>query len=196
MPLLITELIFGKVNTISIPTDAIFIISLLIFFGLIGYLFNNLLSNHTNQFTRKINLDSNLELVKKKLEDQLTVDTTTLDPKTLEMPNIKKLNFVPASKLLGIGSLAFFAMGGASLLGIQHMQKSYESLQTSRTNIKIENQSTTSTLSMVDIKPLDKSQTNVKKIGYIDPFLSNIKSSKGKNYYQVREKQIENHFSF
>ncbi len=79
MPLLITELILGDVNTISIPTDAIFTVSLLMLFALVGYFFNRILSNNTNQFAQKIDDDSNLELVKEKLEDQLTLEATTLD---------------------------------------------------------------------------------------------------------------------
>ena len=197
MPLLITELMLGELNTISIPTDVIFIFSLLIFFVLLGYFFNNILSNNTNRFAQKIdNTDSNLELVKETLEDQFTLEATKLDQKSVKKPIIKNLNFIAPSKLLGIGSLAFVAMGGASLLGLQNMQKSYEGVNTSRVNIKLENQSTKSHLSKVDLKKLDKTQANIKKISYINPFLSTIKNSKYNQNYQLKEKQIKNIFSF
>ena len=196
MHLLIAELMLGDVNTISIPTDAIVIISLLIVFALIGYFFNKILSNKTNQLSQKIDVGSNLKLVKKKLEDQLKVDKKSLNQNNGEKSRLEKLNFLSPSKLLGLGSFVYVAIGGASLLSLQHMQKSYESWNTSRANIKLENQSTKSSLSMVHLKPFNKSQTNVKKILYIDPLLSSINSSEKTRYHQVKEKRIENNFSF
>ena len=79
MPLLITELMLGDVNTISIPTDAIVIVSLLIVFVLIGYFFNQIFSNKTNELSQKIDVGSNLKLVTTKLEDQFTVDEKSLN---------------------------------------------------------------------------------------------------------------------
>ena len=196
MPFLISELMMGNVNTISIPTDAIFILSLLILFALLGYFFNNILNNETNQLAQKINVNSNLELVTKRLEDQLTVEGPILDQKNVAKPNIKKINFLSSSKLLGLGSLAVVAMGGTSLLGLQHMQKSYEGINTSRANIKLENQSTKSSVSVFDFKPLGEAQIDIKKISYIDSFLSTIKSSEENHYDEVKAKQINNNFSF
>ena len=184
------------VNTIAIPIDAIFLVSLLIVFVLLGYFFNNILRNDTNHFAQKINDDSNLEVVKEKLEDQLALEATTLDQKKVEKQRIKKLNFLPSSKLLGLGSLAVVAMGGVNLLGLQNMQKYYEGVSTSRANINLENQSTRSNLSVVYLKPFDKTQMNIKKISYIDPLLSTFKSSKDNYDYQVKQKQSENNFSF
>ena len=196
MPLLITELMLGDVNTISIPTDAIFTVSLLMLFVLLGYFFNRILSNNTNQFAQKIDDDSNLELVKEKLEDQLTLESTTLDQESLEKQSIRKFNPLLPSKVLGLGSLAVAAMGGASLLGLQHIQKTYEGVSTSRAIIQLDTQSTQSQLSMVKFKPLNKMQTEIKKISYINPFLSTIKSSTDKNAYKVKEQHIDNNFSF
>ena len=196
MPLLITELILGDVNTISIPTDAIFTVSLLMLFALLGYFFNRILSNNTNQFAQKIDDDSNLELVKEKSEDQLTLESTTLDQESLEKQSIRKFNSLLPSKVLGLGSLAVAAMGGASLLGLQHIQKTYEGVSTSRAIIQLDTQSTQSQLSMVKLKPLNKMQTEIKKISYINPFLSTIKSSTDKNAYKVKEQHIDNNFSF
>ena len=93
MLILITELTLGDVNTISIPTDAVFIVSLLIVFVLLGYFFNNILSNQTNQIAQKIHDDSNLELFKNKLENQLTAEARTLDQRKVEKLIIKKLFF-------------------------------------------------------------------------------------------------------
>ena len=196
MPLLITELMLGDVNTISIPTDAIFTVFLLMLFALLGYFFNRISSNNTNQFAQKIDDDSNLELVKEKLEDQLTLEATTLDQENLEKQSIRKLNPLLPSKVLGLGSLAVAAMGGASLLGLQHIQKTYEGVSTSRAIIQLDTQSTQSQLSMVKLKPLNKMQTEIKKISYINPFLSTIKSSTDQNAYKVKEQHIDNNFSF
>ena len=196
MHLLIAELMLGDVNTISIPTDAIVIVSLLILFVLIGYFFNQIFSNKKNELSQKIDVGSNLKLVKKKLEDQLTVDEKILNQYNGEKSRLQKLNFLSPSKLLGLGSFVYVAIGGASLLSLQHMQKSYESWNTSRANIKLENQSTKSSLSMVHLKAFNKSKTNVKKILYIDPLLSSMNSSEQTRYLQVKGQRIENNFSF
>ena len=196
MHLLIAELMLGDVNTISIPTDAIGIVSLLIVFVLIGYFFNQIFSNKPNKLSQKIDVGSNLKLVKKKLEDQFTVNEKSLNQNNGEKSKLQKLNLLSPSKILGLGSFVYVAIGGASLLSLQHMQKSYESWNTSRENIKLENQSTKSSLSMIHLKPFNKSQTNVKKILYIDPLLSSIYISEGTRYNQVNGKRIENNFSF
>ena len=196
MPLLINELMLGDIHTISIPTDAIIIISLLIVFALLGYVFNHILNYETSQLTQKIDVDSKLELTKERLEDQLKIEATSLDQERAENPRTRSLNFSSPSKFLGIGSLAFVAIGGASLLDIQNMQKSYEGLKSSRANIKLESQSTKSSLSMFDLESLEKTKTNIKKIDYINPSFSSINNSKDSYYYKSKEKNIENNFSF
>ena len=188
---LTTELIFGDVNTISIPTDAILIVSLLIVFALIGYSFNNILNNDTNQLAEKIDINSNL-----KLEDQFKLEAITPNQKHEEKPSIKKLNFLPPSKFWGLSSLAIITMGGASLLGIQNIEKSYEGVNTNRKNVTLDNQSTKLEVSVIDLKPLDKTETNINNIHYFDQFLSSIQSSEYNHNYQIKEKQIENNFSF
>ena len=196
MPLLITNPTLGDINTISIPTDAIFTVSLLIVFSLIGYFFLNILSNDTKQFSEEINADSKLKLVKEELEDRLALEITKLDQKKVEKPRSKKLNLLPSAKFLGIGSLAAVGIGGASLLGLQSMQPSYESISTSQTNFKLDNKSRKHKLSLLNLKSLYKQQNNIKKISYIEPFLSTIKSSKVNHDYKFKEKQIEHIFSF
>ena len=192
MPILFTELIFGAVNTISIPTDAIFMISVLIIFTLFVYFFNKIIYNETSKVGQKIDFDSNL-----KLEDNLTLEVKIPEEEeNVEKTRNKKLNLQPNSKFLGIGSLAFLAMGGVSLLGLQHMQKSYQGVNTSRTNTKLENQSTKSPLSIVHLKLLNKTQKTIKKINYIDPFLKTIQNSNANHFNQVKGKEIENNFSF
>ena len=196
MPLLSTEPILGNINTISIPTDAIFTVSLLIILALIGYFFNNIISNDTNQFALKTVAASNLKLGKEELEDRLKLEVTTLDQKNEEQPRIKKLNFLRTAKSLGLGSLALLGMGGASLLGLQNMQKSYEGITNNRANISLENLSTKKQLSVINLESFYKTQKNVKEISYIDSFLSTIKSSKNNHVYNMKEKPIENIFSF
>ncbi len=88
MPLLFTEMMFGDVNTISIPTDAICIISLLTIFALLVYFFNIVINNETAKISQKPNLGSNINL-----ENNFSVPAVTVDDKTAEKPGIKKLNF-------------------------------------------------------------------------------------------------------
>ena len=137
MSLGITELELTDASTISIPTDAILILFLLIIFALIGYYFHNILDNQTNQFDEKVDNILHLELVKERLEDQLTLESETVNHEKSEKPNIKKLNFISPSKFWGIGSLAVVAIGGSSLLRIQSIQNSYKGVNTSHVSIKI-----------------------------------------------------------
>ena len=191
MAFLISQLIFGEVNSISIPTDTIFIIFLLGIFTLIVYFFNKIISNETTQIAKATDCNCNIEL-----EDHLKIDTKIPDQKNVEKPINKKINIIRSSKFMGIRSLAFFVMGGASLLGLQHMHKSYEGIHISRENIKIENQLKKFPLSIVNLNSLDKSQKNIKKINYIDPFINTIKKSKANHFSKIKDKQIENNFSF
>ncbi len=196
MSLGITEFELTDASTISIPTDAILILFLLIVFALIGFYFNNILDNQTNQFIEKIDDNLHLELVKEKPEDQLTLESAKMNHEKLEKPNIKKLNFISPSKFWGIGSLAVIAIGGSSLLRIQSIQNSYKGVNTSHINIKTENQSTKSLLSMAQIKSSNQSQTKIKKISYVDPLLSTNNSSKNNNFLQVEQRRTEDFFSF
>ena len=192
----ITELQLTDVSTISIPTDAILILSLLIVFALLGYFFHNILDNQTNQFFEKVDDNSPLELVKEKLEDQLILESARVDQETSEKASIKKLDFLLPSKLLGIGGLALVAIGGSSLLRIQSIQNSYKGVNTSELNIKTENQSVKSLLSVAQTKSSNQSRTKIKQIGYFDPLLSTNNSSKNNNFLQVKERQTEDFFSF
>ena len=196
MSLAITELQLDDVNTISIPTDAILMLSLLIVFALIGYFFHKILDNQTNQFVENVDNNSNLELFKDKLEDQLTLDSRQLNHENLEKPINKKLSFLPPSKLLGLGSLAIVAIGGSSLLGIQAIQNPQKGVKTSQVNIKTETQSAKSLLSMGKLKSSNKSLSKIKKIRYVNSLLSTNNSSKNNNFYKVKEKRREDFFSF
>ena len=196
MSLGITELELTDASTISIPTDAILILFLLTIFALIGYYFNNILDNQTNQFVEKADDNLHLELVKEKPENQLTLESAKVSHEKSEKPNIKKLNFIPPSKFWGIGSLAVVAIGGSSLLRIQSIQNSYKELNTSHVNIKTENQSTKSLLSMAQIKASNQSQTKIKKISYVYPLLSTNNSSENNNFLQVQPRRTEDFFSF
>ena len=192
----ITELQLTDATTISIPTDAILILFLLIVFGLLIYFFHNILDNQTNKFVEKVDDNSPLELAKETLEDQFTLVSATANQEKLEKPNIQKLNFFPPSKLWGIGSLAVVAIGGSSLLRVQSIENSYKGVNTSQVNIKTENQSTKSLLSMAQIKSSNQSQTKIKKISYVDPLLSTNNSSKNNNFLQVQQRRTEDFFSF
>mgnify|MGYP001411459473 CR=1 FL=1 len=192
----ITKLQLTDVSTISIPTDAILILSLLLFLAVIGYFFQNIIDNQTNQFIEKVDDNSHLELVKEKPEDYLTLEAKTGNHNKSEKQSIKKLNLLLPSKFLGIGSLAVLAIGGSSLLRIQSIQNSYKGLTNSQVNIKLENQSAQSLLSMAKKESSSQSQTKIKKISYIDPLLSTNNSSKKDNFSQIKERQLEDFFTF
>ena len=113
-----------------------------------------------------------------------------------EKPNIRKLNFIPPSKFWGIGSLAVVAIGGSSLLKIQSIQNSYKGVNTNQVNIKTENQSTKSLLSMAQIKSSNQSQAKIKKISYVDPLLSTNNSSKNNTFLRVKKRQTDDFFFF
>ena len=196
MSLGITELELTDASTISIPTDAILILFLLIVFALIGYYFHNILDNQTNQFVEKVDDSLHLELVKEKLEDQLNIKSEAVNHEKSEKPNTKKLNFDLSSKFWRIGSLAILAIGGSSLLRIQSIQNSYKGVNTSQVNIKTENQSTKSLLSMAQLKSSNQSQTKITKISYVDPLLSTNNSSKNNNFLQIQQGRTEDFFSF
>ena len=194
MFLAITELHLADINTISIPTDAILIISLLIVFALLGYFLLNILDNQTNQFVEKVDDNSTCELVKEKVKDQLTLESETVIHEKSDKLSIKKLNFLQPSKSLGISSLAIVAIGGSSLLGIQNIQNSYKRLHNSQVNIKTESESAKSLLSIAQIKSSNK--TKIKKIRYVNHLLSTKNSSKNNNFFQTKEKQTLDFFSF
>ena len=191
MKIFFTKMTLGEVQMIEIPTDTIFITSLLIIFALIVYFFNKVVNNETSNLAQKNNFNCNLEL-----EDNLTLPAKILDKENIEKTINKKINIIPISKFLKISSLAFFTMGGVSLLGLQHMQKTYQGMNARRSNIKLESQSKKIPLSILEIKSLNKTQDNLKKINYIDPFLQTTEKSKANHLYQVREKQKESYFSF
>jgi len=192
----ITELQLTDASTISIPTDAIFILFLLIVLALIGYFFHNILKNQTNQFVEKVVDNSALELVTEKLEDKLTLETAKLNQDKSEKPHIKKINFLSPSKFWKIGSLAVLAIGGSSLLRVQSIQNAHQGVNTSQIKINTENQSAKLLLSMTKLKSSNQSTTKIKKISYIDPLLSSNSSSKNNNLLRVKEIQTDDFFSF
>ena len=142
----ITKLQLTDTSTISIPTDAILILFLLCIIALLGYFFHKILDNQTNQFFQKVDDNSNLELVKDKLENQLTLKSAKVNHQKAEKPSIKKFNLLLPSKFLGIGSLAVIAIGGASLLRIQPIQRAFKEVSTKEIKIKTKNQSAKSIL--------------------------------------------------
>ena len=196
MSLGITELELTDTSTISIPTDTILILFLLIVIALIGYFFHNILDNQTNKLIEKVDDNSHFELVKEKLEDQLTRESAAVNQEKAEKPNIKKLNFLPPLKFLGIGSLAVVAIGGSSLLRIQSIQNTYTGVNSRQVNIKTENQATRSLLSIAKIKSSTQSPTKTTRISYVDPLLSTKNSSKNNNFLRVQKRQTEDFFSF
>ena len=195
MSLALTELELTDVNVISIPTDAILMLSLLIIFALLGYFFHTTLNTQTNQFFEKVDDNSNLELVKEKLENQLIIEAATINQENVEKPSITNLNFLQPSKLFGASSMVLAAIGGVSLLGIHATKIFYQRVNTSQVNIKTKNQSV-KTLSIVKLKSLDQAQNKIKKINYVEPLLSAINSSTTNNFHQFKARKTEDFFSF
>ncbi len=197
MFLLITLFLFGDVKAMTIPIDAILIVSLLMVFAFIGYFFNNILENETNKLSKNIDNNSSIEPLKPKLEDQLHLQTTILDKKKIEKNSLSKLKLYLPSKLLGLSSLTALAMGGASLLGLQSIQKSYEDMNSSQAKIKLKIESKkSSTIPVLSLNRLNKMQPQIQKIDYIEPLLSNINSSKYNYSYKFKSSKLENNFSF
>tara|TARA_B100000579_G_scaffold393430_1_gene370035 strand:- start:396 stop:989 length:594 start_codon:yes stop_codon:yes gene_type:complete len=193
----ITKLQLTDVSSISIPTDSILILSVLIFCSLLGYFFHNILDNQINQLIRKVDDNSLLELVTEKLENELSLESAITKQDKSEKPNFKKINFLPPSKFLGISSLAFIAIGGSSLLRIQTIQNSYREMNTSQMNIKTENQLAKSLVSIVELKPSKKSQTKLKNISYVDPLLSTNNNKIKINFLnKIKKRNTEDFFSF
>ncbi|WP_269616467.1 hypothetical protein [Prochlorococcus marinus] len=196
MSLATTELELTDVNTISIPTDAIFILSLLIIFGLLGYFFHKIFNTHTNKFNEKVKDNLNIKLSKEKLTDQLIIVSSTVNQESVEKPRINKLKNLTPLKVLGMSSMAVATIGGASLLGIQAMQNSYQALNTSQKNIKTKNLSAKTFISIPKLKSLDKSKTKIKYVNYDDPLLSVNNNSKKERFYQFKASETDDFFSF
>ena len=196
MSLAITKLELTDVNTISIPTDAILILSLLIIFALVGYFFHNILNTQVKQYIETVDDNSSLELIKEKLEDQLLFESTTVNQERLEKPSITKIKFLPTSKLMGFSSMAVLAIGGSSLLGIQAIQNSYKVVKTSQVNIKPNNQSAKTFLSKIKLQSLDQAQTTIKKIKYVNPLFSTMNNADNNNFDQFNASKTEDFFSF
>ena len=78
-------------------------------------------------------------------------------------------------------------MGGTGLLGLQQMQKAYESWSTRQTNITQKNQSEKSPSSMIELKAVYKSQTNIQKISFLNSFLLNSQSTNNKYYSSLKK---------
>ena len=119
-----------------------------------------------------------------------------MNQEKLEKLNLKKLNFLSPSKLLGITGLALIAIGGSSFLGIQATQNSYQRVKKSQVNIKTENQSAKSLVSIAKIKSSNESQIKINKISFAQPLLSINNSSENTNFLQIKERQKEDFFSF
>ena len=126
MSLATNELELTDVNIILIPTDAIFILSLLIIFGLLGYFFHKIFKTHTNKFNEKVKDNLNHKLAKEKLSDHVIIVLSTVNQESVETPSISKLKNLTPLKVLGMRCMAVTTIGGGSLLGIQAMQNLYQ----------------------------------------------------------------------
>ena len=114
-----TSLLLSKINSISIPTDALLIITILICLTSIVYFFNHLLDDQTHNQGQTSDHDLNLAVIQEKFSDQSTLNT-----KTTSQSKARKVN-VLSSRLLGLGGFALLTLGGSSLIGLQTTEKSY-----------------------------------------------------------------------
>ena len=193
MSLPIAKFLFGAVPTISIPTDGILIILVLSVFIFLLYAFNNFFENQTNNLSQKINQNSNIALIKDKLENQLTIQSETTNQIKSKNKNFEDKNFISPTKILKISGLALLAIAGTSFYSLQTTQKSFKKVNTSQVNIISKNKSLQTRLSITPEKTINSSQP---KINYVNAYLSNIKNNKYKHYYLVKTKDIEQYFAF
>ena len=177
------NLLFGGINTIPIPIDAVFIIILLIMFVLIVYSFNNLLENKTNKLISKFDGESNFEIVQNGIKENLTPNLTSLNKAEMEKTKVKKRNFLSPIKFVEITGLVVLGIGGSSLLGLQSTQKSYEGVKTSQIQIMSKHQSINPVLPKIIKLPLKKTQIQINRVKYTGPLVSDINKSQIKNSF-------------
>ena len=176
MTFVITELLFGNFNTIKIPitSDSIFLLPILIGLGLIiscsQYIFRELQE-------RKI-----FVLSKNKIENQLDFEECVQETLTPEKTIINKLSSFSSPKIVGLGSLAFIALGGSGFLALQAANKNLPNIiKTSNFNNPIKVKSTKS--ESLTFNPQNMSisrKKEVQKITYMSPSLSRLTHSRNK----------------
>ena len=182
MTFVITELLFGNFNTIKIPitSDSIFLLPILIGLGLIiscsQYIFRELQE-------RKI-----FVLSKNQMENQLDPKECVQEILPTETTIINKLSSFSSPKIVGLGSLAFIALGGSGLLALQATNKNLPNiLKTSDLNNPREVKSKKS--ESLSFNPQNISITSKKelqKIKYISPSFSQLKRSRNKEYTIIK----------
>ena len=182
MTFVITKLLFGNVSTIQIPitSDSIFLLPILIGLGLIiscsQYIFRELQE-------RKI-----FVLSKNQMENQLDPKECVQEILPTETTIINKLSSFLSPKIVGLGSLAFIALGGSGLLALQATNKNLSNiLKTSDFNNPREVKSKKS--ESLSFNPQNISITSKKelqKIKYISPSFSQLKRSKNKEYTLIK----------
>ncbi len=182
MTFVITELLFGNFNTIKIPitSDSIFLLPILIGLGLIiscsQYIFRELQE-------RKI-----FVLSKNKIENQLDFEECVQETLTPEKTIINKLSSFSSPKIVGLGSLAFIALGGSGFLALQAANKNLPNIiKTSNFNNPIKVKSTKSeSLSFNPQNISITSKNKLQKIKYISPSFSQLKRSREKEYTIIK----------
>ena len=186
MTFAIIELLFGNVNTIQIPitSDSIFLLPILIGLGLLiscsQYIFRELKE-------RRI-----FVLSENQIDNQFDFKECVQETLPKEKTIINKLSSLSSPKIVGLGSLAFLALGGSGLLALQVTNKNLPSiLKTSDFNNPTEVKSIkTESLSFNSKNISITSKKELQKIKYINPSLSQLKRSRNKEYTII--KPIEN----
>tara|TARA_Y100001968_G_C19070182_1_gene577974 strand:- start:68 stop:625 length:558 start_codon:yes stop_codon:yes gene_type:complete len=175
--------LFGSIKTISIPSDVLLIIPLLITFCGIIYLFNQLINKEIDIQT--VNND-NTELNRKKLEDQFQPSNTSMPAIRSKKETTSKLHLVPNSKLLGLVSLGFLAVGGTSFLALQAHQTSTKEIKTSQSEIL--SQSLSKKIRLLF------NESKVKRIAYISQSLLTHNYFEPNFSLKIQKKQIKKNF--
>ena len=182
MTFVITELLFGNVNTIQLPitSDSIFLLPILIGLGLIiscsQYIFRELKE-------RKI-----FVLSKNQIENQLELKECVQETSFTEKTIINKLSSFSYPQIAGLGSLAFLALGGSGLLVLQATNQNLPNIhKTSDFNNPTKVKSTKSeSLSFNQQNISITSKKELQKIKYISPAFSQLKRSKNKEYTLIK----------
>tara|TARA_Y100001968_G_C19419184_1_gene750761 strand:- start:1130 stop:1696 length:567 start_codon:yes stop_codon:yes gene_type:complete len=171
---------FAGINTISVPLDAVILLISLLLFGLLIFSF----SNYVETESQNILTTNNLQISPSPLDVQVdfqekpSPDTTTLISK------LGKLDLFSNSKFLGLGALAFLALGGTSLLLLDKNQSLPQALNTAHSEYFKKSRPGKSPLSFRQKHRSEHLTSHVEKISYLSPSLATMQTSDCKNVYK------------
>ncbi len=183
-------IIFGNLDTISIPRDAIQIVPLLISIGLLIYIFNKLFENQPKAISAEITQSEN-----NSIESKSKLKKKSPLYKQYNNVNSSQINFIRKSKLFKLGSLAILAIGGTGLVALNHNQNLSESLTTSKLEFS-SSKGYKSKLSFKELRIPKQNKKESKEIKYITPLFSNLFKEKNSGSQKIKNIKVKNSFNF